>query len=165
MVVLSKWVPCKCLLTVSVRTFIRPFPWMYPPMSGKRAWITKWLRLKFRIYIQHVSLQHRCAYLRACFAYVRFLSSVDSRVYSQSRSLDEPLITTGPIANVRSYSGMNTFYDSITMSLHWQGRFMELTMTCQITPASKLFRASWTRVFSHGSIFIWWSAQALASYI
>lgn len=42
---------------------------------------------------------------------MRLLASVHSLVNSESRSLDESLVTFGIVANVRSDSGVNTLYE------------------------------------------------------
>lgn len=51
-------------------------------------------------------------YLSTALAHVGLLSSVNSRMYCQSRALDELLATAWMLAHVWPYARVNSFYDN-----------------------------------------------------
>ena len=68
------------------------------------------------------------AYLPATFAHVRFLAGMNAGVYRQRRSLDELLIATGIVADMRSNTTVYTFY---TQSQRKINRFRVKFVPCR----------------------------------
>ena len=97
----------KSLLAVGKWTLVRSFAGMNPSVSGKRARVTE--RLDKRKELARTDLgAHYDLYLRAVFAHMRFFASVNSSMYRQCRPLDELLVTTRIIADVRSHPSVYT---------------------------------------------------------
>lgn len=83
---------CESLLAVGVRAFVRALARVNATMTGKRRRVTE--------------------RLAAAFAHVRLLASVNSRVNSQGRPLNELLSTAGPVTSM----GTNACVDSLMAS-------------------------------------------------
>lgn len=69
-----------------------------------------------------------------------FLSSVDSLMNSQSRSLDEHLSTIRPVTNVRSNTAVDALY-YLLEGAHMNANRSELTVASKIAPSCEGFAA------------------------
>ena len=95
------------LLAVGIRALVRTLPRVDSPMASKRARITEFL---CNLLASHHPEAMIIIYLAATIAHVRFLTSVNSNVDSESRPLNELLPAVWPITSVRPHTSMDPFY-------------------------------------------------------